>query len=141
MIPSHLRAAGQFRAKSGHFADILWVMTISNETWPQILGKLIRKADLDRAEAAWAMSQIMGGVATESQLGAFLLALRSKGETVVEMSGLVDIMLENAIRPEADVNSVDIVGTGGDQAGTVNISTMAAIVIAACGIPVMKIAR
>lgn len=111
-------------------------MTVS-ATWPAILGKLIAKNDLDRAEASWAMSQIMSGEATEGQIGAFMMALRSKGESVDELSGLVDVMLQNSVILDTGSDAVDIVGTGGDMVGTVNVSTMAAIVTSAL-IPVMK---
>lgn len=112
-------------------------MTSAN-TWPDILGKLLEKQALDRVEADWAMSQIMGGEASEAQVGAFMLALRSKGETVDELAGLVDVMLRNAVILDTGNDAVDIVGTGGDMVGTVNISSMAAILTSACGIPVMK---
>jgi anthranilate phosphoribosyltransferase len=84
------------------------------------------------------MRQIMAGEASEGQIGAFMMALRSKGETVEELSGLVDVMLENALLLETGSDAVDIVGTGGDLVGTVNISSMASIVAAASGVPVLK---
>jgi len=80
----------------------------------------------------------MAGNATDSQVGGFLLALRSKGETSEEISGFVDVMLEHSVKVPVSNSAVDIVGTGGDQLGTVNISTMAAIVTAAAGYPVLK---
>ena len=113
------------------------LMTFAN-TWPDVLGKLLNKDALDRAEADWAMTQIMGGEASDAQVGAFMLALRSKGETVEELAGLVDVMLRNAVILDTGNEAVDIVGTGGDMVGTVNISSMAAILTAAAGIPVMK---
>ena len=106
--------------------------------WPAILGKLLLKNDLERAEANWAMREIMAGDATEAQVGAFMLALRSKGETVAELSGLVDVMLQNAVILSTGPDAVDIVGTGGDLHGTVNVSSMASILTSAAGIPVMK---
>lgn len=112
-------------------------MTLA-KSWPDILGKLLNKDALDRNEADWAMSQIMAGDASESQVGAFMLALRSKGETVDELAGLVDVMLRNAVILDTGDQAVDIVGTGGDMVGTVNISSMAAILTAAAGVPVMK---
>ncbi|MEO0048885.1 MAG: hypothetical protein RL556_217, partial [Actinomycetota bacterium] len=66
-------------------------------TWPAILGRLLDRIDLDRASAAWAMSEIMSGQATEAQMGAFMIALKSKSETVSELAGLVDVMLENSL--------------------------------------------
>ena len=107
-------------------------------TWPAVLGKLLEKSDLSRPEASWAMREIMSGDATDAQVGAFMLALRSKGESVDELSGLVDVMLQNSVLLNTGPDAVDIVGTGGDQLGTVNVSTMASIVVASAGFPVMK---
>jgi len=107
-------------------------------TWSGILTKLLAKLDLDRNEADWAMTEIMSGEASEAQVGAFMLALRAKGETVDELAGLVDVMLRQCVILETGDDAVDIVGTGGDLAGTVNISSMAAILTAAAGVPVMK---
>jgi anthranilate phosphoribosyltransferase len=84
------------------------------------------------------MRQIMAGEATQAQIGAFMLALRGKGETVDELAGLVDVMLENALLLETGNDAVDIVGTGGDLLGTVNISSMASILLASCSVPVLK---
>ncbi len=110
----------------------------SQPTWSGILAKLLDKSDLDRSEADWAMSEIMSEEASEAQVGAFMLALRSKGETVDELAGLVDVMLRQCVLLETGSDAVDIVGTGGDLAGTVNVSSMAAILTAAAGVPVMK---
>jgi anthranilate phosphoribosyltransferase len=110
----------------------------SELTWPNILETLNQKRDLSRAQATWSMQQIMAGSATDEQMEEFLLTLRSKGEDVVELSGFVDVMLENALSIPVSNDAIDIVGTGGDQLGTVNISSMAAIVTAACGYPVLK---
>lgn len=107
-------------------------------TWPLVLGQLLAGEDLAKEQATWAMRQIMSGEATASQIGAFMLALRGKGETVEELAGLVDVMLENALLLETGSDAVDIVGTGGDLVGTVNISSMASILLASCGIPVLK---
>ncbi len=107
-------------------------------TWPAILTRLLDKSDLEREEAAWAMTQIMRGETPDAQLGAFMLALRSKGESVDELAGLVDVMLANSLKLNTGSDAVDIVGTGGDLLGTVNISTMASILVAASGIPVLK---
>src|SRR5664279_6030590 len=84
------------------------------------------------------MDKIMTGEATPAQLAGFAVALRAKGETAAEVSGLVDSMLAHAVRVSVPGRAVDIVGTGGDQADTVNISTMAAVVIAGAGAPVVK---
>ena len=120
-----------------NFTDKLAPMT-ETLTWPQILAQLLEKRDLTRAQASWAMRQIMSGETAESQVGAFMLALRSKGESVEELAGLVDTMLEHAVLLNTGNDALDIVGTGGDLVGTVNVSSMAAILAAAMGIPVMK---
>ena len=111
---------------------------MSDSTWPQILKQLLAGEDMSREQSSWAMRQIMNGEATESQMGAFMIALRAKGETVQELAGLVDVMLENAVLLETGNDAVDIVGTGGDMFGTVNISSMASIVASAAGVPVLK---
>jgi anthranilate phosphoribosyltransferase len=84
------------------------------------------------------MRQIMSGEASEAQIGAFMMALRSKGETVHELAGLVDVMLDNAVLLDTGADAVDIVGTGGDLVGTVNVSSMASIVASSAGVPVLK---
>lgn len=111
---------------------------MSEPTWPQILKQLLAGENMSRDQSSWAMRQIMNGDASESQMGAFMIALRSKGETVQELAGLVDVMLENAVLLETGNDAVDIVGTGGDMFGTVNISSMASVVAAASGVPVLK---
>ncbi|MBA3744141.1 anthranilate phosphoribosyltransferase [Sporichthya sp.] len=107
-------------------------------TWPGLLGALVRHEDLDADTTAWAMAQIMGGEASEVHIAAFAVALRSKGETVAEVEGLVRAMFERARLIEVPGPTLDIVGSGGDQAHTVNISTMASIVAAATGVRVVK---
>ncbi len=107
-------------------------------TWPDVLTLLLAGTDLDGERAAWAMDQIMAGDATPAQVAGFLIALRAKGETVEEMRGIADRMLAHATRIEVAGPSLDIVGTGGDRAHTVNISTMAAMVCAAAGVTVVK---
>ena len=84
------------------------------------------------------MRRVMAGEATPSQLAGFLVALRAKGETVDEIVGFRDAILEAALALPVDAAVLDIVGTGGDRFGTVNISTMAAVVAAASGVPVVK---
>ncbi len=107
-------------------------------TWPGLLTSLLQGGDLTSAQTAWAMAQIMSGEATPSQVAGFAIALRAKGETADEVSGLAATMIEFAA-PVPDVGAaLDIVGTGGDRSHTVNISTMAAIVAAAAGVPVAK---
>jgi len=107
-------------------------------TWPDILTTLLDRRDLSVSESTWAMRQVMAGSATPSQLGGFLVALRAKGETVDEIVGFRDAILEAALPLHVDPAVLDIVGTGGDRFGTVNISTMAAVVAAASGVPVVK---
>ncbi len=106
--------------------------------WPHIYTQLLAGADLERTESEWAMAQIMGGDASAVQVAGFLVALRAKGETVEEMRGLADQMLAHAVRIDVAGPSLDIVGTGGDRAHTVNISTAAALVCAAAGVRVVK---
>lgn len=107
-------------------------------SWPALLTRLVAGEDLKPADTSWAMDQVMTGQATAAQLGAFLVGLRAKGEHAGELSGLAESMLAHARRIELDLPAVDVVGTGGDRAHTVNISTMAAVVVAAAGAPVVK---
>src|SRR5690606_19748380 len=111
-------------------------------TWPTLLTALLRGADLTSADTAWAMGEVMSGRASPAQLAGFLIALRAKGQTSAEISGLAAEMLAHAVRvelpPELRQTAVDVVGTGGDGAHTVNISTMAALVVAGAGVPVIK---
>jgi anthranilate phosphoribosyltransferase len=106
--------------------------------WPQLISDLIGRRDLDRADTAWAMDQTMSGEATAVQVAGFLVALRAKGETVAELAGLAEAMLARAVRIEVPGDCVDVVGTGGDRAHTVNISTMASLVVAGSGQRVVK---
>jgi anthranilate phosphoribosyltransferase len=108
------------------------------QTWPGLLGRLVAREDLTTDDTSWAMEEIMTGRATGGQIGAFAAALRSKGETAEEVAGLAQVMLAHAHRVPLDVAAADVVGTGGDQSGSVNISTMSALVTAAAGVPVVK---
>jgi anthranilate phosphoribosyltransferase len=110
----------------------------AHQNWPDILNSLLQGEDLSVSDAAWCMEQVMTGTATEAQLAAFLVALRMKGETVDEIVGFRDAVLEHAVPLRVDPMALDIVGTGGDRFGTVNVSTMASIVAAASGVPVIK---
>ncbi|NIJ13470.1 anthranilate phosphoribosyltransferase [Saccharomonospora amisosensis] len=110
----------------------------ATHTWPALLGPLIEGTDLSEDDTAWAMDQIMSGSATPAQIAGFAVALRAKGETATEIAGMAKAMLGHARRVELEVPAVDIVGTGGDQSGSVNISTMASLVVAAAGAPVVK---
>ncbi|SFQ36880.1 anthranilate phosphoribosyltransferase [Amycolatopsis arida] len=107
-------------------------------TWPNLLTQLIAGTDLSSADTAWAMDQVMSGAATPAQIAGFAVALRAKGETPAEIAGMAKAMLDHAHLVDVDVRAVDIVGTGGDRSGSVNISTMAALVVAAAGAPVVK---
>jgi anthranilate phosphoribosyltransferase len=108
------------------------------DLWPELLMRLSRREDLGTDEAAEAMRQIMAGEASPAMIGAFLLALRTKGETVDEIDGLARTMLgfANLVTPPEPV--IDTCGTGGDRSGTFNISTVSAIVVAGAGVPVAK---
>ena len=109
-----------------------------SRSWPALLASLIAGRDLTAADTAWAMDQVMSGAATPAQVAAFVVALRAKGETAEEVSGLAATMLEHARRVRVEGRAVDVVGTGGDRAHTVNISTLSALVVAAAGTPVVK---
>lgn len=113
---------------------------MSSLSWPQLLAALLSGRELSREQTAWAMDEIMSGAATPAQIAAFVAALRTKGETPGEVAGLATAMLRHAERVTLPphVRAVDVVGTGGDRAGTVNISTMAALVVAGAGVPVVK---
>ncbi len=111
---------------------------MTQSTWPVVLGPLLAGESLSADSARWAMDQIMSGDATSAQIAGFAVALRSKGETAEEMSGLVAAMLARAHRFEVSGPTVDVVGTGGDRAHTVNLSTMAALVVAGTGATVIK---
>ncbi len=107
-------------------------------SWSEVLTTLLAGAELPPTSAAWAMEQIMSGEASSAQIAAFLVALRGKGETSGEILSVADVMLDHARRIEVPGPTIDIVGTGGDRAQTVNISTMAALVVAASGVRVVK---
>jgi anthranilate phosphoribosyltransferase len=103
-----------------------------------VISALISGTDLTAGNTSWAMDTIMSGEATPAQIAGFLVALSAKGETVEELSGLVDAMLAHAKAIDITGEKLDIVGTGGDQLNTVNISTMAALVAAGAGAKVVK---
>ncbi len=107
-------------------------------SWPQVLGGLVAGRDLEAGETAWAMGQVLAGVATPAQVAGFAVALRAKGETVAEMEGLVAAMYAAATPLSVPGRLLDVVGTGGDRSFSVNISTMAAIVAAGAGVTVVK---
>jgi anthranilate phosphoribosyltransferase len=111
-------------------------------TWPNLLSALLAGHELDAPDTAWAMGEIMAGNATPVQVAGLAISLRAKGETPAEIAGLVEAMLANAtlveLPEQTRAGAVDVVGTGGDRAHTVNISTMAAIIVAASGVTVVK---
>lgn len=108
--------------------------------WPAVLSRLMQGQDLSSAEASAALSEVLSGSATSAQIAAFAVALRMKGETVEEMTGLVRTMLDHAeaVPVPAGLDVVDTCGTGGDRSHSVNVSTMAALVVAGAGAPVCK---
>lgn len=103
-----------------------------------MLDALLHGNDLSVRQATWAMNEVMSGNVSDARLAAFLIALRAKGETVEEVVGFRDAILERAQPTNLPSWGVDIVGTGGDMVGTVNVSTTASFVIAAAGAPVLK---
>lgn len=107
-------------------------------TWPGLLNRIAAGEDLSIAEAEWAMGRVMTGEATPAQLGALLIALKMKGETVDEVVGFRDAALAHAAVLDVPSAVLDIVGTGGDPIGVLNISSAAAVIAAAAGVPVVK---
>ncbi|MET8857167.1 MULTISPECIES: anthranilate phosphoribosyltransferase [unclassified Streptomyces] len=112
--------------------------TAAGRSWPAVLNGLLEGRDQSADDTAWAMDRIMRGEATDAQIAGFVVALRAKGETVQEIAGLVRAMYAHANVIEVPGHTVDIVGTGGDGAKTVNISTMSSIVVAGTGAKVVK---
>jgi len=104
----------------------------------EALGMLTTGVNLSENEMALCMEEIMEGKATPAQIGAFLMALRMKGETVDEITGAAVIMRKKALGISAPPGTLDTCGTGGDMSRTFNISTVAGLVVAACGVPVAK---
>ena len=107
-------------------------------TWPEVLSALVARQDLTADQANWAMGEILSGEATPVQIAGFAVALRAKGETIEEMTGLVEAMYTRATHISVPGRLLDVVGTGGDRSMSVNISTMAAIVAAGAGARVVK---
>jgi anthranilate phosphoribosyltransferase len=110
--------------------------------WPDLLGRLTRGRDLGAVEAGAALAEILAGRASPVQITAFIFGLRCKGETVEEMTGLVRAMLDAStavpVGPELLDRLVDTCGTGGDRSGSINVSTISALVVAGAGVPVCK---
>src|SRR6201991_1388154 len=108
------------------------------DDFKSIIGKVATGATLTRDEAASAFDSMMSGEATPSQMGGLLMALRVRGETVEEITGAVAAMRAKMLRVEAPAHAVDVVGTGGDGSGSVNVSTCASFILAGTGVPVAK---
>ncbi len=106
--------------------------------WPGILGRLVAGESLSAEEAQCALDQVLEGEASEVQIAALAVSLRAKGETVEEIHGFVRAMLDHAepVRIEGDL--LDVVGTGGDRLGSINVSTLAALIAAGAGVRVCK---
>src|ERR1700761_5110003 len=111
---------------------------MSDIDFKQILARLAAGEKLSEADSAAAFDVMMSGDATPSQMGAFLVSLRLRGETVEEITGAARTMRSKAAPLSAPPGAIDTVGTGGDGAGTFNVSTAAAIVVAVAGVPVAK---
>jgi anthranilate phosphoribosyltransferase len=103
-----------------------------------LLAKLATGAVLSRQEATVAFTALMSGEVTAAQMGAMLMALRVRGETVEEITGAVQAMRSKVVRVPAPADAIDVVGTGGDGSGSYNISTCAALIVAGAGVPVAK---
>ena len=110
----------------------------SPRSWPPLLASLLAGEALTRTDTGWAMREIMNGDASPAQTAGFVVALRAKGETAEEVAGFVETMLEFAPVVQVPFRVVDTCGTGGDRSHTVNLSTMAALVVAGAGVPVAK---
>ncbi len=108
------------------------------EGFKPLIAKVAAGSSLTRSESELAFDTILSGQVTPAQLGGFLMSLRTRGETIDEISGAVAAMRAKMLRVEAPENAIDVVGTGGDGAGSHNVSTLAALIVAACGVPVAK---
>jgi len=108
------------------------------DAFKPFLARLVKGDAFDHAEALAAFDLILSGEVTPAQIGGFLVGLRQRGETVPEITGAVSAMRAKMLRVEAPAGAIDIVGTGGDGHGTYNVSTLAALIVAACGVPVAK---
>jgi anthranilate phosphoribosyltransferase len=111
---------------------------VATQSWPLLLTALLAGESLSSSDTSWAMREVMNGDASPAQVAAFVVALRAKGETAEEVAGLVEVMLAEAPLVQVESRVVDTCGTGGDRSGTVNLSTMAALVVAGAGVPVAK---
>jgi anthranilate phosphoribosyltransferase len=107
-------------------------------SWSEVLGALVQRQDLTGEQTRWAMGEILAEAASPAQIAGFAVALRAKGETIDEVTGLLEAMYAVATPLTIPGRSLDVVGTGGDRSMSVNISTMAAIVAAGAGARVVK---
>ncbi|MBC7302565.1 MAG: anthranilate phosphoribosyltransferase [Nocardia sp.] len=111
---------------------------MSVRSWPQVLGTLADGGDLAADDTTWVIDEIFTDNATAAQIAAFGVAMKIKGPTPTELAGMVAGMLGHARLVRIDGDAVDVVGTGGDRSGSVNISTMSSVVVASAGVPVVK---
>ena len=109
-----------------------------SDDFKTLLAKVAGNTALTREESAHAFDRMMSGEATPSQMGALLMALRVRGETVDEITGAVTAMRAKMLKVDAPPNAIDIVGTGGDAKGSFNISTCASFIVAGAGVPIAK---
>lgn len=107
-------------------------------TWPTVLIALLAGEGLSVETSSWAMREMMTGNATDAQVAGFLMGLAAKGETVEELLGMANTMLDQAVPVDYGIEALDIVGTGGDRLGTVNLSTMSSLVAVGAGARVIK---
>jgi anthranilate phosphoribosyltransferase len=131
-------AASAASAAAASAASAISAADAGDRSWPGLLSRLLAGIDLTASDTAWVMDQVLAGDASDVRLAGFLTALRAKGETAEEIAGLAEAMLSRARRVPLAGAAVDVVGTGGDHSQSVNISSMAAIVVAAAGVPVVK---
>lgn len=122
-------------AKVGCMSDPSKTSTV---TWAELLETLLAGEDMSAETASWAMDQLMGGTLSDAEVAGFLVALRAKGETGPELLGLSESMMGKATAISIPSPALDIVGTGGDRLGTVNISTMSSLVAVGAGAKVVK---
>lgn len=111
---------------------------IFSTSWPELIAIALENEDLSAEQARWAMDQVMTGSANDVSLGGLLVALSAKGESLGEVRAFSESILAHANKLDVSHDVLDIVGTGGDRSGTVNISSMASIVVASTGVPVLK---
>ncbi|RFB80208.1 anthranilate phosphoribosyltransferase [Methylovirgula sp. 4M-Z18] len=108
------------------------------DAFKTLIAKILNGAALSRVESEMAFDALLSGEVTPAQMGAFLAGLRVRGETADEITGAVTAMRSKMLRVSVPSNAIDVVGTGGDASGSYNVSTLASIIVAACGVPVAK---